>query len=149
MRGYLRRRAVGGPVPETEASRSVGAGRSPARCGDDECGASTVTGIALVAVIMLFFVTAAILISAALAASRASTAADLAALAAADAYRGLTSGDPCEKAARLVASNNAEMRSCTLESNQTVRVETAVKTPAILSWVIPEAKGRARAGPPP
>ena len=74
---------------------------TPARAGDPvsagsrEEGSGTVLALGIVAVLLIMTVTVAGLIGAVSANRRASSAADLSALAAADAYRGLASGDPC------------------------------------------------------
>ena len=80
------------------------------------------------------------------AASKAATAADLAALAAADAARGLAAGDPCRVAEDLAVRHGAILTSCRVLGlgADTVQVEVAVGTS--LPW---PAHGLARAGPPP
>ena len=78
-------------------------------------------------------------------ASRAAAAADLAALAAADALRGLTVGDPCAVAADVAARHAASVVSCTEGAGQTVEVRTELEARTMLG----AATGHARAGPPP
>ena len=84
---------------------------------------------------------------AAVAASRAATAADLSALAAADAARGLRDGSPCVVAAAVASHHATRLTGCVIEgaSGHIVRVHTEVG----FSPVLPPATGRARAGPPP
>lgn len=80
------------------------------------------------------------------AASKTATAADLAALAAADAARGLTTGDPCQVAADLVSRQGAVLVSCMVvgRNADTVQLEVSVQTS--LPW---PAYNKSRAGPPP
>ena len=77
-------------------------------------------------------------------ASRAAAAADLAALAAADAARGLAPGEPCTVAAEVAARNDARISSCSIEGGDTVQVGTELHTRSPFGT----ATGLARAGPP-
>ena len=75
--------------------------------------------------------------------STAQAAADLAALAAADAVRGLAPGDPCEAAKEVSERNGAVMRDCRAPSaEQSAYVEVAVDIPGPL----PEVREKAVAG---
>ena len=77
---------------------------------------------------------------------RASAAADLSALAAADAYRGLTEGDPCAVATDLAERHGAHLESCTFPDRpETVEVTVAVPVAGPMSALGP-ARVRARAG---
>ena len=77
---------------------------------------------------------------------RASAAADLSALAAADAYRGLTEGDPCAVAADLAERHGAHLESCTFPDRpETVEVTVAVPVAGPMGALGP-ARVRARAG---
>ena len=77
---------------------------------------------------------------------RASAAADLSALAAADAYRGLTAGDPCAVAADLAERHGAHLESCTFPDRpETVEVTVAVPVAGPMGALGP-ARVRARAG---
>lgn len=79
---------------------------------------------------------------------QAASAADLAALAAADAARGLISAEPCSMAQQVMARNQAELVACDLEiSGDIVRVTAAVPLPGALQPLGP-ARAHARAGPP-
>jgi secretion/DNA translocation related TadE-like protein len=78
-------------------------------------------------------------------ASRAASAADLAALAGADAARGLTSGDPCTVAAAVAEQHHSRVLACAEGDGETVEVRTELEDRSILG----AATGRARAGPPP
>ena len=64
-----------------------------------EEGSGTVLALTIIAALLVLTVVIAGLIGVVSANRRASAAADLSALAAADAYRGLTEGDPCAVAA--------------------------------------------------
>lgn len=114
--------------------------------GQREQGSSTVlvAGVAIAAIMLLIGISW--LAQAALAGQRTRTAADLAALAAADAARGLSSGDPCGLAGRIAAEHGVELVSCRVlgQRQEIVEVYTALRLPGILG----EATGRARAGPP-
>ena len=129
-----------------DGAEGVG-GDGPMRGGeqmDRGSGTVLVWGVALVVLTML--VAVLVLLQSGVAAGRAATAADLAALAGADAARGLRSGDPCAVAGEVAARNGASVTGCTVETGeQTLQVETAVPVP-LLPWT---AAGRARAGPPP
>lgn len=112
-----------------------------------ESGAGTtlMAGIAMAALLLLSIVV--LFAQASVAASRAATAADLSALAAADAARGLRDGSPCVIAAEVARHQNARLTGCSVEgeSGHIVQVHTEVDSiPAL-----PPASGRARAGPPP
>jgi secretion/DNA translocation related TadE-like protein len=78
-------------------------------------------------------------------ASRAASAADLAALAGADALRGVTQGEPCAVAAEVAARHAAVLLSCAEGRGQTLEVRTELEERSVLG----PATGRARAGPPP
>ena len=78
---------------------------------------------------------------------RASSAADLSALAAADAYRGLAPGDPCKVAEEWAARNGARLEACTFPDRpETVEVTVAVPVSGPMSALGP---ARMRAGPGP
>ncbi|WDF32884.1 hypothetical protein PTW37_13635 [Arthrobacter agilis] len=119
------------------------------RAGDSwsERGAGTalMTGIALLALILV--AVAGVFVLAASAASKAATAADLAALAAADSARGLAAGQPCEIAATVAAQHGARVEQCLVEdpATGTVLIRVTVDGPGLL----PRAAGAARAGAPP
>jgi len=74
------------------------------------------------------------------------SAAGLSALAAADAYRGLTEGDPCAVAADLAERHGAHLESCTFPDRpETVEVTVAVPVAGPMGALGP-ARVRARAG---
>ena len=110
-----------------------------------ERGAGTVLALALVAVVIALLLGPLLLAEAGVMASRAASAADLAALAAADAARGLSSGEPCSVAAEVAGKQDAKITSCTVTGGDVVDVETELAHP--FQWGV--ATGRARAGPPP
>lgn len=111
-----------------------------------EGGAGTVVAAGLAMAMLLLLTGVLWLGQAAAAAGKAATAADLAALAAADVARGLTPGDPCQVAADLAIRLGASLTSCQVQGAQadTVQVEVIVRSG--LPWA---AHGLARAGPPP
>lgn len=97
-------------------------------------------------VLLILFGAVLLLLQSAVAASRAATAADLSALAAADTLRGLRAGDPCAVAGEAAIRNGAALAGCAVNAaDQSVQVNTGVDVP-LLPW---PAAGRARAGPPP
>lgn len=108
-------------------------------------GAGTVLALALGAVVMALLAGLLLLVQASVTASRAATAADLAALAAADAERGLASGEPCAVAGDVAGRHEARLTSCKVLGGDEVEVTTELAYP--FAWGA--ATGRARAGPPP
>ncbi|MET3369020.1 UNVERIFIED_CONTAM: secretion/DNA translocation related TadE-like protein [Jeotgalibacillus campisalis] len=110
-----------------------------------ERGAGTVLTLGLGAVVITMLLGLLFLAQAGVMASRAASAADLAALAAADTARGLASGEPCAVAADVAAKHDAKLTSCTVAGGNVVEVGTELARP--FRWGV--ATGRARAGPPP
>lgn len=125
---------------------------NPVRAGDPvsarlgEEGSGTVLALGIVAVLLIMTVTVAGLIGVVSANRRASSAADLSALAAADAYRGLAPGDPCEVAKEWAVKNGARLEACIFPDRpETVEVTVAVPVSGPMS-VLGPARARARAG---
>lgn len=111
-----------------------------------EEGSGTVLALTIIAVLLVMTVVIAGLIGVVSANRRASAAADLSALAAADAYRGLTEGDPCAVAADLAERHGAHLESCTFPDRpETVEVTVAVPVAGPMGALGP-ARVRARAG---
>ena len=111
-----------------------------------EEGSGTVLALTIVAALLVVTVVIAGLIGVVSANRRASAAADLSALAAADAYRGLTEGDPCAVAANLAERHGAHLESCTFPDRpETVEVTVAVPVAGPMG-VLGPARVRARAG---
>ena len=118
---------------------------SPADEHSEE-GSGTVLALTIIAALLVVTVVIAGLIGVVSANRRASAAADLSALAAADAYRGLTEGDPCAVAADLAARHGAHLESCTFPDRpETVEVTVAVPVAGPMG-VLGPARVRARAG---
>ena len=114
--------------------------------GHSEEGSGTVPALTIIAVLLVVTVVIAGLIGVVSANRRASAAADLSALAAADAYRGLTEGDPCAVAADLAERHGAHLESCTFPNRpETVEVTVAVPVAGPMGALGP-ARVRARAG---
>ena len=107
--------------------------------GDD--GAGTVLALAIVAA--TFIATIAVLgVAAALAVRhRAATAADAAALAAADVLLGAAAGEPCARSAQVASENGFELSACHIEGAEAV-VAVRVEVLGVPVEI------RARAGPP-
>ena len=111
-----------------------------------EEGSGTVLALTIIAALLVLTVVIAGLIGVVSANRRASAAADLSALAAADAYRGLTEGDPCAVAADLAERHGAHLESCTFPNRpETVEVTVAVPVAGPMGMLGP-ARVRARAG---
>lgn len=124
-----------GPTPKTASENQY-----------PEEGSGTVLALTIIAALLVVTVVIAGLIGAVSANRRASAAADLSALAAADAYRGLTEGDPCAVAADLAARHGAHLESCTFPDRpETVEVTVAVPVAGPMGILGP-ARVRARAG---
>lgn len=111
-----------------------------------EEGSGTVLALTIIAALLVLTVVIAGLIGVVSANRRASAAADLSALAAADAYRGLTEGDPCAVASELAERHGAHLESCTFPDRpETVEVTVAVPVAGPMG-VLGPARVRARAG---
>lgn len=92
--------------------------------------------IGLCGMILAFVTAIGALSQAFVAHSTAQAAADLAALAAADAARGLATGDPCESAKEVAERNGATLRDCRASSaQQSAFVEVDVDIPGPLPAV--------------
>ncbi|GAA1869061.1 hypothetical protein GCM10009715_15260 [Paeniglutamicibacter psychrophenolicus] len=115
-------------------------------------GSGTVLMLAVVCVAVLGLAAVLMFSAVSNAGAKAGTAADLAALAAADAARQLLPGDPCAVAAATAAANDATLDGCTRQGPGgqivTVRVQVPVSP---VGWLPPltRAHSVARAGPPP
>ncbi|KQQ03922.1 MULTISPECIES: Rv3654c family TadE-like protein [unclassified Rathayibacter] len=120
----------------------TGSGADELRARSGEEGSAAVTAISVVAATVL--VTAAVLsgCGAVLAHQRAVSAADAAALAAADTASGLVPGEPCTQASRVATAGGAELAECSVAEGR-ASVEVVV---AVGPLTMP---ARSRAGPPP
>ena len=122
---------------------------APKTASENQCpeeGSGTVLALTIIAALLVVTVVIAGLIGVVSANRRASAAADLSALAAADAYRGLTEGDPCAVAADLAERHGARLESCTFPDRpETVEVTVAVPVAGPMGMLGP-ARVRARAG---
>ena len=119
---------------------------------DAEAGNGTVLMIAVVFLAFFALVVVLMLSAAGHAASKAATAADLAALAGADAARLLIPGEPCAVAGQTARTNHAIVTECSRQGTSGEIVKIAVKVPvAMVGWLPPfgHAVAVARAGPPP
>lgn len=126
--------------------------RQPSFClprEDAERGSNTVTSLGLVCVLLVLGLTLAGLVGVVSANHRAATAADLAALAGADAARGLSSGQPCTVAAAVAGRNGAILAGCALPSELSGTVDIRVTIPIEGPFAfLGSAEGLSRAGPP-
>lgn len=129
---------------------------SPARLSDER-GSGTVLALGLILVLLVLLAAAQTVSMVATSAAQAARGADLAALAGADAARGLSTGNPCAVAEAVASRNEVQLTSCTVtgEHGTEVLVRTAVP-------ILPErlmaasgvdgsgllSHGAARAGPP-
>lgn len=110
-----------------------------------ERGSGTVLAAGLALVVMMAMALLLLLVQSVVLAAKAATAADLAALAGADALRGITDGDPCSVAAEVAAKHAAELHGCLEGEGQTVEIRISLTQRSIAGG----ASGHARAGPPP
>lgn len=110
---------------------------------DGEHGAATVLALALGSLLMLLGLAASFVAAVAVAHRTAQAAADLAALAAAQAAQHGT--DPCGRASEIAAANGARLRSCRVVGEQ-VWIEVVAPAPSWAGYT-PTARGRARTGP--
>lgn len=104
--------------------------------------AGTAASVGLVAVVALAAVGFATAGAAAVAGQRLASAADAAALAAADTVSGAASGTPCDRAHEVAATFGARVEDCVLD----VLVATVTVS---LRFGVVSASATARAGPPP
>lgn len=113
-------------------------------------GSGSVLGLLLVAVALLAAGCVLLFLAAGQATTRAGTAADLAALAAADTARGLRAGSPCDVAQALTETNGAMLTECRVEgAGDTVRLSVAVEVGFSFAGLrLYRATATARAGPP-
>lgn len=116
---------------------------SPREC---ESGSGTVLAAGLALAVILLLAGMLGLGQASTAAARAATAADLAALAAADAARGISAGDPCSIAADIAQRHGAQISKCQVQGQNLDTVQVELTVLSGLPW---KAFGKARAGPPP
>ncbi len=110
-----------------------------------ERGAATVLVVAMAAVVLLVGCAVAGAVGLVVEHRRAQAAADLAALAAAQALQ--RGGDACREAAGLATRNGARLAGCEVHGAE-VEVSTAVPGPEVVPWPV-EVTGTARAGPAP
>lgn len=120
-------------------------GSLPEPLESPERGAGTVLALGLGMLVIAAAVLIVLLAQSAAMAFRSAAAADLAALAAADAARGIRPGEPCAVAADVARRNGARVLSCLEGPGSTVQVRTELDTHAPMG----AATGLARAGPPP
>ncbi|GAA1346988.1 Rv3654c family TadE-like protein [Falsarthrobacter nasiphocae] len=127
----------------TRARGAAGLALSCGQDGDPDEGSGTVAVIGVLLVAVGLITGASGVVAARVAALEAQTAAELGALAAADAQRGLAGGEPCAVARRVVEANGARLAGCA-ETGEDMAV-TAEAGGEGLAW---PAQHRAQAGPP-
>ncbi len=108
----------------------------------DDVGAGSILAVGILAVSAISALTVAAWASGVAVDQRVTAAADSAALAGADAIRGLVPGAGCEVAARVAEGNGVELASCVV-SGTVVQVQTRA------TWAGVSLTARAAAGPPP
>jgi secretion/DNA translocation related TadE-like protein len=111
-------------------------------------GSGTVLVLGLCALLVSGALAVGLLSAALTARHRASVAADLAALAAADALSGRRAGEPCVLAARVAQRNGGAVTQCVPDQDGSVVVEVLVR-PRQGAEALGSARARARAGPAP
>ena len=145
---------MAGDRPPLRRVASRGSVAGTASRHGEERGAGTVLAVGLVLLLCLMLAVVTSVLQAGTASARAGKAADLAALAGADAARGLLAGDPCSVAAEVAGKQGAELSACSRSGPGGVVVDVRSRTalPEVFGWINGEwthAEGRARAGPPP
>ncbi|MCH8561518.1 flp pilus-assembly TadE/G-like family protein [Nesterenkonia sp. LB17] len=124
----------------------------------EERGSGTVLALGLIMVLLILLAAAQTLSMVAASSAQAARGADLAALAGADAARGLSTGSPCTVAEAVAARNAVELTSCTVTGEYRTEVLVSTVVPILperlldaggvdLSGLL--SRGAARAGPPP
>jgi secretion/DNA translocation related TadE-like protein len=108
-------------------------------------GSASVVVVGLCAVLLSAVLGALALGSAVVARHRAESAADLAALAAADVVLGRAGGTPCGRAESVLAAHGARSAGCAVAGDGSVTV-TAVVRPGGVVGALGEARASARAG---
>lgn len=108
----------------------------------EDCGSGSSMGIALVALVALGLVIAAMVGNLLICRTRARTAADASALAAATVLDE-GSGSPCARASAVASANHGDLTACTVESED-VLVEVGVDTSVL---IVPRVAQSSRAGP--
>lgn len=126
------------------SGRRVHGRRTPGAL-DRERGAATVLLLAVVAAALILATAAVALARAADARGTAQAAADLAAIAAAQAAQ-RPGGGPCAVAARVVGANGAALSACSVEAGGDVEVVVTVAVEPLTGWHT-AAIAVARAGP--
>jgi secretion/DNA translocation related TadE-like protein len=108
-----------------------------------ESGIATILGLAIMGILLLLAAASAGVVSLVGARHQAEAAADLAALAGAQAA--LDGGDACRSASRIAVANGGRLVGCEVEG-EVVEVRVDVDAPRLLghTWTL---SGRARAGP--
>jgi secretion/DNA translocation related TadE-like protein len=132
----------------------VSALESAPRRGAGAVGAATVVVVGIGAAAVLLGGGVIVFASSAAEHSRATSAADLAALAGSDVARGIgTAGDPCAAARRAATGSGATLTSCTLLGGDGASIEVAVQAVpqgAAARWLpLPRATATSWAGAPP
>ena len=134
-------------VPPFAEPRREAADR-PQPTENPEEGSGTVLAVGIIAALLILATIIIGFAGVSTANRRAAQAADLAALAAADALRGITPGDPCDIAAQVARDNNANLVGCALADRPEtvdIRVSSAVHGPFAFFG---DAQGTSRAGAP-
>ncbi|WP_313960141.1 Rv3654c family TadE-like protein [Kocuria salsicia] len=119
------------------------------RPGDPDAGSGTVHGTTMAGALCFLLIALLLVAQAGILTHRAAKAADLSALAAADVARGLSSGIPCDVAARVAEENGAQLADCSVVApeNTSVDVTATIELPQPITGLGP-ATGVSRAGPP-
>lgn len=107
-----------------------------------DAGAGTIVAVGLVGAAVGLALLLAPVATVGIARHRATTAADAAALAAADTVVGIAAGDPCGNAGLTAAANGAALERCELDG-----LVATVEVRVVAGWA--SIAARASAGPPP
>ena len=134
-------------VPPFAEPRREAADR-PQPTENPEEGSGTVLAVGMIAALLILATVIIGVAGVSMANRRAAQAADLAALAAADALRGITPGDPCDIAAQVARDNNANLVGCALADRpETVDIRVSSGVPGPFAF-FGDAQGASRAGAP-
>ncbi|GAA1820895.1 Rv3654c family TadE-like protein [Nesterenkonia flava] len=120
-----------------------------------ERGSGTVLALGLISALLVLLAMVYAVGAGSAASTHASRASDLAALAGADAARGLLSGDPCTVAEQTAARNDVTLEECRVGGEFPTEVTLTVSRPVVLlafaehlSLPPLQARSTSRAGPP-
>ncbi|MGJ9373384.1 Rv3654c family TadE-like protein [Nesterenkonia sp. CF4.4] len=120
-------------------------------------GSGTVLALGLIMALLVLLAATQVLSMVAVSSAQAARGADLAALAGADAVRGISTGSPCAVAEAVASRNDVKLISCTVIGEDSTEVLVHTAAPILPDRLIHAggldlsgllSRGSARAGPP-